>query len=111
MQAATRGDGYEGEDVTANVRTIKEIPHRLKGRGVPAVLDVRGEIYMRKRDFAAMNARQEAEGEKVFANPRNAAAGSLRQLDPSITAQAAAAFLRLCVGRGRASCPRRRRWT
>ncbi|MBX9760947.1 MAG: NAD-dependent DNA ligase LigA [Beijerinckiaceae bacterium] len=87
VQAATRGDGYEGEDVTANVRTIREIPHRLKGRGVPKVLDVRGEIYMRKADFTAMNARQEAEGEKVFANPRNAAAGSLRQLNPSITAK------------------------
>jgi DNA ligase (NAD+) len=87
VQAATRGDGYEGEDVTANVRTIGEIPHRLKGGGHPPLLEVRGEIYMRKRDFAEMNKRQEAAGEKVFANPRNAAAGSLRQLDPSITAK------------------------
>src|SRR5690606_24605133 len=75
VQAATRGDGYEGEDVTANVRTIREIPHRRKGGRVPAVLEARGEIYMRKRDFVEMNARQEAAGDKVFANPRNAAAG------------------------------------
>ena len=86
-QAATRGDGAEGENVTANVKTIAEIPHRLKGRGVPEIIDVRGEIYLGHKDFAALNGAQESAGEKAFANPRNAAAGSLRQLDPSITAK------------------------
>jgi DNA ligase (NAD+) len=85
VQAATRGDGFEGEDVTANVLTVKEIPHLLKGH-VPNVLEVRGEIYMTHKDFAAMNERQAAAGKTLFANPRNAAAGSLRQLDPSVTA-------------------------
>jgi len=86
VQAATRGDGFEGEDVTANVRTIAEVPHHLKGN-FPEICEVRGEIYMRHADFAALNERQLQAGEKVFANPRNAAAGSLRQLDPKITAQ------------------------
>ena len=86
VEAATRGDGSEGENVTKNVMTIAEIPHRLKGRNVPEVIDVRGEIYMAHKDFARLNAEQAASGAKVFANPRNAAAGSLRQLDPDITA-------------------------
>lgn len=84
--AATRGDGTEGENVTPNVMTIREIPHRLKGKGVPDLIEVRGEIYLGHDDFRRLNSAQEAAGEKVFANPRNAAAGSLRQLDASITA-------------------------
>ena len=82
---ATRGDGTTGEDVTANLRTVKDIPHKLKGK-FPKAIDVRGEIYMERKAFQQMNERQEAAGEKIFANPRNAAAGSLRQLDSDITA-------------------------
>jgi DNA ligase (NAD+) len=87
VRAATRGDGVEGEDVTANIRTIKSIPHQLKGRGVPQTIDVRGEIYLGAEDFRLLNAAQAEAGAKVFANPRNAAAGSLRQLDPTVTAK------------------------
>jgi DNA ligase (NAD+) len=86
VTAATRGDGAEGEDVTANIRTLKEIPHQLKGRNVPDICEVRGEVYMTKAAFLALNKRQAAAGDTIFANPRNSAAGSLRQKDPAITA-------------------------
>ncbi len=91
VMAATRGDGAVGEDVTANVRTIDDIPQQLTG--APALLEVRGEVYMSKTDFAALNERQEAAGGKIFANPRNAAAGSLRQKDPAVTAARPLRFL------------------
>ena len=86
VRAATRGDGFTGEDVTANVRTIEDVPHRLKGRAVPAACELRGEVYMLKKDFLALNRKQEEAGDTVFANPRNSAAGSLRQKDVAITA-------------------------
>lgn len=87
IRAATRGDGHTGEDITANVRTIKSVPLHLRGEGVPGVLEVRGEVFMSKAGFNQMNEQAEALGEKIFANPRNAAAGSLRQLDSKITAK------------------------
>jgi DNA ligase (NAD+) len=98
VQAATRGDGSRGEDVTHNVRTIPSVPLRLLGEGWPAVLEVRGEVYMPKQGFEALNQRAREAGEKEFANPRNAAAGSLRQLDPRITAERPLAFY--CYGFG-----------
>jgi DNA ligase (NAD+) len=82
---ATRGDGTEGEDVTANLRTMKSVPARLHGKA-PALIEIRGEVFMTKADFLALNERQAASGERLFANPRNAAAGGLRQIDPRVTA-------------------------
>ncbi|HEV1999135.1 MAG TPA: NAD-dependent DNA ligase LigA, partial [Xanthobacteraceae bacterium] len=102
--AATRGDGEEGEDVSANVRTIKDVPKALKGRGVPDTIEVRGEVYMNHSDFRELNKRQEAAGEKVFANPRNSAAGFLRQLDPKVTASRPLRFFAYGWG-GRSELP------
>ena len=99
VSAATRGDGAVGEDVTANARTVGDIPKKLRGKGIPEVAEIRGEVYLRHADFAEINARQAAAGDKVFANPRNSAAGSLRQLDAVDHGVAAVALLRLCLGR------------
>jgi DNA ligase (NAD+) len=98
IQAATRGDGYSGEDVTANIRTIKAIPLKLKGTSHPKVLDVRGEVFMSHKDFESLNLAAINKSEKTFANPRNAAAGSLRQLDPRITAQRTLSFYAYGIG-------------
>ena len=86
VTAATRGDGSEGEDVTPNIKTLKDVPQILKGKKIPAVCEVRGEVYMTKQAFLALNERQKAEGKELYINPRNTAAGSLRQKDPNITA-------------------------
>jgi len=99
VQGATRGDGYTGEDVTANLRTVKAIPMRLEHPRPPAWLEVRGEVLMMRRDFERLNEEARAKGEKAFANPRNAAAGSLRQLDSRVTARRRLSFFAYGVGR------------
>jgi DNA ligase (NAD+) len=98
VTAATRGDGAEGEDVTANIRTLEDVPERLKARNVPEICEVRGEVYMTKHAFLALNERQKAAGDTIFANPRNSAAGSLRQKDPSITASRPLGFFAYAWG-------------
>ena len=101
VQGATRGDGQNGEDVTANLRTVRAIPLRLRGDAPPELLEVRGEVLLYKSDFERMNAEQSARGERTFVNPRNAAAGSLRQLDPSATARRPLRFLAYGIGASR----------
>jgi DNA ligase (NAD+) len=98
VTAATRGDGQEGEDVTANIKTIKEVPQKLKGRGVPKICEVRGEVYMTKRAFLELNERQKAAGGELYVNPRNTAAGSLRQKDPAVTASRPLGFFAYAWG-------------
>ena len=98
VTAATRGDGAEGEDVTANIRTLEDVPKKLRGRNVPEVCEVRGEVYMTKQAFLKLNERQKAEGGTIFANPRNSAAGSLRQKDPAITASRPLGFFAYAWG-------------
>jgi DNA ligase (NAD+) len=98
ITAATRGDGAEGEDVTANIRTLKDVPQQLKGRHVPKICEVRGEVYMTKADFLKLNERQKAASDTIFANPRNSAAGSLRQKDASVTASRPLGFFAYAWG-------------
>jgi len=98
VQGATRGDGETGEDVTANLRTIRAIPLKLRGEGWPSVLEVRGEVIMLRKDFESFNERARAHDEKPLANPRNGAAGSLRQLDPAITAKRRLSFFAYAIG-------------
>lgn len=106
VRGATRGDGSKGEDITTNVRTIRNIPLKLRGDDWPKVLEVRGEVYMSKAGFDALNERARNEGSKTFANPRNAAAGSLRQLDSSITARRPLEFCCYGIGRFEGELPR-----
>jgi len=98
VTAATRGDGAVGEDVTANIRTLEDVPQKLKGRNVPEICEVRGEVYMTKQAFLALNERQKAAGDTIFANPRNSAAGSLRQKDAKITASRPLGFFAYAWG-------------
>jgi DNA ligase (NAD+) len=98
ITAATRGDGAEGEDVTANIKTLKQVRQTLKGKHIPKICEVRGEVYMTKADFLKLNERQKAAGEPIFANPRNSAAGSLRQKDPSVTASRPLGFFAYAWG-------------
>jgi DNA ligase (NAD+) len=98
VRGATRGDGTVGEDVTANVKTLEDIPQKLKGKGVPDVCEVRGEVYMTKSAFLKLNERQEAEGKPLYVNPRNTAAGSLRQIDASVTASRPLGFFAYAWG-------------
>ena len=98
VTAATRGDGAEGEDVTANIRTIKQVPRQLKGKCIPKVTEVRGEVYMTKQAFLELNERQRASGGELYVNPRNTAAGSLRQKDPSVTASRPLGFFAYAWG-------------
>ena len=98
ITAATRGDGAEGEDVTANIRTLEDVPQKLKGKNIPDICEVRCEVYMTKHAFLALNERQKAAGDTIFANPRNSAAGSLRQKDPTITASRPLGFFAYAWG-------------